>query len=193
MFKKTPGPYADRLPPGQHPTEDLPVLHYGTVPKIDIATWRLRVFGEVDRESSFDFEELRRLPLVDVTADIHCVTTWTKLDARWRGVPFSEIHELCAPRESATYVLVHGAPDYTTGVPLDVLLGPDVILATEYDGRPLTLEHGWPVRLVVPKLYFYKSAKWVTGIEYLSEPKLGFWERSGYSETADPWREERYA
>lgn len=193
MFKKPATEHGDRLPPGQRLASDFPVLHYGSVPKIDIDTWRFRVFGEVEEGIAFTCEEFVRLPMTEFTCDIHCVTTWSKFDTHWRGVSFADIHERIRPREGASYVLVHGAPSYTTGAPLEKLLAEDVFFAVEYEGEPLTPEHGWPVRLVVPKLYFYKSAKWVTGIEYLREPKLGFWEDLGYSETADPWREERYA
>lgn len=182
----------DRLPPGQRLTGDLPVLHYGRAPAVDLDAWRFRTFGEVTDRLELTLEEFKSLPAVDLVADIHCVTTWSKFDSHWRGVLFSTVNELARPTAGATYGLIHGEPDYTTGLPLEALLDDDVIFAYEYEGMPITAEHGAPVRLVVPKRYFYKSAKWVTGVEYLTEPRLGFWERAGYSESADPWREERY-
>jgi DMSO/TMAO reductase YedYZ molybdopterin-dependent catalytic subunit len=182
-----------RLPDGQHLTTGFPVLHYGQVARVDLEKWRFRVFGEVRQPLELTLEDLKRLPVTDLVADIHCVTTWSKFDTRWRGVRFSEIHKLVAPAAGVTYGLAHAEQGYTTGLPLAAWLDDDVLIAWEYDGEPLTAEHGGPVRMVVPKRYFYKSAKWVTGMEYLSRPQLGFWERNGYSEGADPWREERYA
>ncbi len=185
-----------RLPPGQVLTEKFPVLHYGPVPHYpDLSKWDLRVFGLVKEEKRLTWEEFNRLPRTRVVADIHCVTRWSKLDTVWEGVRFRDFLE-AVPVEvlpEARYVLVHAEYGFTANLPLEVMLDDDVLLATHYDGKPLTPEHGYPLRLVVPKKYFWKSAKWVRGIEFLAEDRLGFWEQAGYHNEADPWKEKRFA
>ncbi len=184
---------ADRIPPGQYKTEKFPVLHYGSVPNTRLETWDFRVFGEVDSPLRLTWDEFKALPRKTITTDIHCVTRWTKLDTVWEGVPIQEILRLAAVRPSATHVIEHAEQGYTTNVPLAVLDDSDVLLADTFDGQPLEKEHGWPLRLVLPKKYFWKSAKWIRGLELLDHDQLGFWERYGYSNAADPWKEERYS
>jgi DMSO/TMAO reductase YedYZ molybdopterin-dependent catalytic subunit len=183
-----------RIPPGQHRVTDFPVLHVGAVPYANAPTdWDLRVFGLVENPMRWDFGELRALPKSQVTCDIHCVTSWSKLDTAWEGVSMSWLLDQVKPLPSATHVLAHADPDYTTNMPLDDLRRDDVLLAYRFDGQELEPEHGRPLRLLVPHLYFWKSAKWLRGLEFLDADQLGFWERYGYSNTADPWKEERYA
>ncbi|HEU4428790.1 MAG TPA: sulfite oxidase-like oxidoreductase [Myxococcota bacterium] len=181
-----------RIPPGQTETRKWPVLHYGEIPRYAPGRWDFRCFGLVDEERRWSLAELKALPQVETTSDIHCVTTWSRLDARFRGV---RVRDLIAPlrvKPEAQFVLVHADPGYTTNLPLADLMGDDVLLATHADGEPLSPEHGGPVRLVVPKLYFWKSAKWVRGFELVDIDVPGFWERAGYHMRGDPWREERY-
>ena len=184
---------ADRIPPGQYRTEKFPVLHYGSVPHTKLETWDFRVFGEVDNPIRLTWDEFKALPRKTITTDIHCVTRWTKLDTKWEGVPIQEILRLAQVRPSATHVVEHAEQGYTTNLPLTVLDDDDVILADTFDSKELELEHGWPLRLVAPKRYFWKSAKWIRGLEFLTHDQLGFWERYGYSNAADPWKEERYS
>ncbi len=184
---------ADRIPPGQYKTDKFPVLHYGSVPNMDLATWDFRVFGEIDAPFRLTWDEFKALPRKTVTTDIHCVTRWTKLDTVWEGVPIQEILARAGVRPSAMHVIEHAEQGYTTNVPLSVLDDDDVLLADTFDGRPLDKEHGWPLRLVLPKRYFWKSAKWIRGLEFLDRDQPGFWERYGYSNNAEPWQEERYS
>jgi DMSO/TMAO reductase YedYZ molybdopterin-dependent catalytic subunit len=191
---RAPGPdAAGRTPPGQYLTEKLPVLHYGSVPKVDLAAWDFRVFGLVDAPLTLTWDQLRTLPRAQVTVDIHCVTRWSKLDTVWEGVPIRAILDLAGARPEATHVVAHCEQGYTTNVPLAVLDDTDVLLADTYDGRPLDPEHGYPLRLLVPKRYFWKSAKWIRGLELLDHDVAGFWERYGYHNDADPWKEERFS
>jgi DMSO/TMAO reductase YedYZ molybdopterin-dependent catalytic subunit len=183
-----------RLPPGQHLVRDFPVLHAGSIPYTEPPSdWDFRVFGRVERPARWSFEEFRKLPTSMATCDIHCVTTWSKLDTVWEGVPMTWLLDQVHPLPEATHVLAHAEEGYTANLAIDRLLGEDVLLAYRYDGRELDPEHGRPLRLLVPSLYFWKSAKWLRGLEFLDRDLLGFWERYGYSNTADPWREERYA
>ena len=182
-----------RVPPGQHIVKDWPVLHAGAVPRIDPAAWTLRIFGLVATERRLSFQDFMALPMVKVRSDIHCVTTWSLLDNIWEGVGSSAIRELGPPLPPAKFVVVHAAGDWTTNIPMEDFLQPDVLLAVEHNGRPIPPEHGAPVRLVVPRLYFWKSAKWVTGIEYVVKDEPGFWESRGYHNHGDPWKEERYS
>ncbi len=182
-----------RVPPGQRVTEKFPVLHYGSVPKFDPQTWDLRVFGLVDEPLTLSYAEFLALPTMRIVADIHCVTGWSKLDTVWEGVPFQEVMKLVQVKPQATFVMVHCEQSYTTSLPLEVLMDDDVVFAYRYDDVPLTPEHGYPLRLVVPKRYFWKSAKWVRGLEFIAQDRLGFWEVRGYHNNADPWKEERYA
>jgi DMSO/TMAO reductase YedYZ molybdopterin-dependent catalytic subunit len=184
---------AARTPPGQYLTEKFPVLHYGSVPKTDLTAWTLRVWGEVDSPFSLTWDQFGTLPRKTVTTDIHCVTRWSKLDTAWEGVPIQEILRLAQVREAATHVVAHCEQGYTTNMPLTVLDDDDVLLADTFGGAPLEKDHGWPLRLLVPKRYFWKSAKWIRGLEFLDHDQLGFWERYGYHNDADPWKEERFS
>ena len=184
---------AGRVPPGQYLTEKFPVLHNGSVPKVDLATWDLRVYGEVDNPFRLTWAEFKALPRKQVTTDIHCVTRWSKLDTHWEGVPIQAILEMAQVRPSATHVVGHAEQGYTANLPLSVLDDDDVLLADRYEGEPLEAEHGWPLRLIVPKRYFWKGPKWIRGLEVTTEDRLGFWERYGYNNDADPWKEERFS
>jgi len=181
-----------RVPPGQRLTREFPVLHHGTVHRIDPAQWTFRIFGLVEKERTLSFAEFTALPQITVKADIHCVTTWSRLDNLWQGIGTAEIKKLVAIKPTARFVMVHGAGGFTTNLSLEDFFQPDVLFALQYDGKPITPEHGAPVRLVVPRLYFWKSAKWVTGVEFMKDDAPGFWERNGYHMRGDPWREERY-
>jgi DMSO/TMAO reductase YedYZ molybdopterin-dependent catalytic subunit len=181
-----------RLPPGQYLTEKWPVLHAGTVPNTDLAAWDFHVSGEVENPISLSWEEFTALPTREVTMDIHCVTRWSRFDAGFKGVHWSTLAELVRPKPGARYVLAHAEQDFTSNVPLSALEDEEALLAYEADGEPLTPEHGWPLRLVIPKRYFWKSAKWLRGIELLDHDEPGFWERLGYHNEADYWKEERY-
>jgi DMSO/TMAO reductase YedYZ molybdopterin-dependent catalytic subunit len=182
-----------RLPPGQVLTRKWPVLTYGETPAVDLRTWSFRCFGLVEAPISWTWEQFLELPRVEVTSDVHCVTRWSRFDNRWEGVAVSEVLRQARVGPEAVAVTVHADPDYTTNVLLDDLRGPDVVLAIKHDGRDLPAEHGGPCRLVVPRLYFWKSAKWVTGFEFLDVNAPGFWEVNGYHLRADPWNEERYS
>ena len=184
---------AERIPPGQYRTEKFPVLHYGSTPNTDLASWDFKVFGEVDSPFTLTWAEFKSLPRKMVGTDIHCVTRWTKLDTSWEGVPIQEILERAQVRPKAGFVLAHSEQGYTANMPLAVLNDSDVLLADTFDGQPLELEHGWPLRLLVPKRYFWKSAKWIRGLEFVDHDILGFWERYGYNNDADPWKEERFS
>jgi DMSO/TMAO reductase YedYZ molybdopterin-dependent catalytic subunit len=181
-----------RLPPGQYLTEKWPVLHAGTVPATDLATWDFRVFGAVESPITLSWEKFTALPAREIRTDIHCVTRWSRFDTSFKGVHWSELARLVSPKPSARYVLAHAEQDYTANVPLKALEADDALLAYEADGEPLAPEHGWPLRLVVPSRYFWKSAKWLRGIELLDHDQPGFWERLGYHNDADFWTEERY-
>ena len=182
----------ERLPPGQYLTEKWPVLHAGMVPRTDLAAWDFRVWGEVDNPVSLSWEQLSGLPTVELTQDIHCVTRWSRFDVTFAGVPWSTVRELIGQRPSARYAVAHAEQGFTANVPISFLEDEHALLATHADGDPLTPEHGWPLRLVIPGKYFWKSAKWLRGIELSATDKPGFWERYGYHNDADPWREERY-
>ena len=184
---------SDRVPPGQRLTEKFPVLHYGSIPKFDRETWDLRVFGLVEDPITMSYDQLLELPATRIVADIHCVTGWSKLDTIWEGVLFRDLMKMVEVKPHAMFVMVHCEQGFTTNVPLDVLMDDDVLLAYRYDDLPLPPEHGYPLRLVVPKKYFWKSAKWVRGLEMMAQDRLGFWEVRGYHNDADPWKEERYA
>ncbi len=183
----------ERVPPGQHLASRLPVLHYGTVPQVNLALWELKVFGLVAKPLRLSYDEVRALPSRRIQADIHCVTTWSVLDTAWEGVPFEEIIARAELLPSALFVMAHGEGGYSTSIPLERLRSDDVLLAYRYDDEELTPAHGYPLRLLVPALYFWKSAKWLRGLEFLAEDRLGFWEQRGYNNAADPWKEERFA
>jgi DMSO/TMAO reductase YedYZ molybdopterin-dependent catalytic subunit len=182
-----------RLPPGQYLTEKWPVLHAGGLPQIDLATWDFRVFGEVEQPLTLSWDELSALPVVEVTQDVHCVTRWSRFDVTFAGVPWSVIRDRVQPRPGANFAIAHAEQGFTANVPTRFLELEGAMLATHADGEPLTLEHGWPVRLIVPGKYFWKSAKWLRGIELSAADKPGFWERYGYHTDADPFQEQRYA
>lgn len=182
-----------RVPPGQYVTEGFPILHVGSIPPFDRRSWDLKIWGLVETPVKLTYDEVRALPVKEVVADIHCVTGWSKLNTRWKGVSPQELLRLARPTPEAAYVLVHCEGGYTTNLPLAALLDDSVVFAYGYGGKELLPEYGWPLRLVVPKLYFYKSGKWVRGLELMAEDRPGFWEQRGYHNDADPWKEERFA
>jgi len=181
-----------RVPPGQYLTGRLPVLHAGTVPRVDPASWDFEVGGLVGAPLRFDFAGFRSLPARELVADIHCVTKWSKLDTRWEGVPVADLLARARPHPSATHVLVRAEHGFTANLPLEDFARPGNLFAYRYDGAEIDPEHGWPLRLVVPHLYFWKSVKWARGFDLLDHDEPGFWERNGYHMLGDPWREQRY-
>jgi DMSO/TMAO reductase YedYZ molybdopterin-dependent catalytic subunit len=181
-----------RLPPGQYLTDKWPVLHAGSVPHTDLATWDFRVFGSVENEISLSYDELQELPQAEITVDIHCVTRWSRFDATFRGVHWRELAKVVTPGPEARFVVAHAEQGFTSNVPLAAIEDDDSLIAWEADGEPLTPDHGWPVRLVVPSRYFWKSAKWLRGLELRPNDRPGFWERYGYHNDADYWQEQRY-
>jgi DMSO/TMAO reductase YedYZ molybdopterin-dependent catalytic subunit len=182
-----------RLPPGQVLTDKWPVLHYGSVPKVDLGTWDFRVFGLVEREQRWTWDAFQSLPRVQVRSDIHCVTRWSRYDNLWEGVAVKEVLREAGVSPRAAFVIEHAEQGYTTNLPLSELLKDDAVLALKHDGKELAPEHGWPLRLVVPGRYFWKSAKWIRALELVADDRPGFWETNGYSNAADPWKEERYS
>ena len=185
-------PKADRLPPGQYVANKWPVLHVGPVPRFDPKTWDFRVAGLVEQPLRFTWDEFNTLPRITVVSDIHCVTTWSRFGNTWEGVSTREILQRARVKPEARHVMVSAENAYTANLPLQALQAEDALFATHHDGSPLDPEHGYPLRLVVPRLYFWKSAKWVRGIELMAEDRPGFWEQRGYNNNADPWKEERY-
>ena len=185
--------YGDRVPPNQRLTEGWPVLTYGSAPRVDLKDWRFIVAGLVEEEMTFTWEQFNALPQVNLRSDIHCVTGWSKLDNDWEGVAFTELLRHVRPKPEATHVLVHCYGAYTTNVPLADLTQEGVLFAHTHNGQPLPAEHGGPLRLVVPHLYFWKSAKWVRGLQFMAGDRPGFWEQYGYHIRGDPWKEERYS
>ena len=183
---------ADRLPPGQYLTEKWPVLHYGGVPKVDLATWTFTLSGLVLEPQSLTYDQVKALPRRTVKSDVHCVTRWSLLDSTWEGVPVSEVMKLVELKPEATHVMVHGEHGYTTNLSLEDFLRQENMLVDTRNGEPISPEHGWPLRLFVPHLYFWKSAKWVRGFEFMAGDRPGFWEQYGYHMRGDPWAEERY-
>ena len=182
-----------RLPPGQVQTQKWPVLHYGSVPRVDLAKWSLRVDGLVEHLQQWSWQEFQALPRVQVLSDIHCVTRWSRYDNRWEGVALKEVLRRAVPEAAARFAVIHAAQGFTTNLPISELEQDDVLLADKHDGEPLTPDHGWPLRLVAPRRYFWKSAKWIERIELVETDAPGFWERNGYHNEADPWREERFS
>jgi DMSO/TMAO reductase YedYZ molybdopterin-dependent catalytic subunit len=183
----------ERLPPGQVVTQKWPVLTYGATPRADLQGWTFRCFGLVDEEVSLTWQEFLELPRVEVNSDIHCVTRWSRLDNRWEGVAFSEILRRVRIRPDVVAVMAHSEGGYTTNILLSDLSDERALLALKHDGQDMPAEHGGPCRLVVPKLYFWKSAKWIRAFEFLDVNAPGFWEANGYHLHADPWKEERYS
>ncbi|MCX9190811.1 sulfite oxidase-like oxidoreductase [Carbonactinospora thermoautotrophica] len=190
-----PAEAADRLPPGQRVQQQLPVLHYGPVPKFRPQTWDLRVFGatKTGEEFAINWADFQRLPRVTVRADFHCVTKFSVLDNEWHGIPTSVILREVPPAPNVTHVMVWAEYGYSANMRLADFASPNSLLATHHNGEQLTPEHGFPVRLIVPHLYAWKGPKWVRGIEYLTEDRRGFWEERGYHNLADPWKEQRYS
>lgn len=193
-----------RLPPGQSLTQRFPVLHYGSVPQVNLAQWDFQVFGEVEETKSWNWTEFNRLPRTKVTLDLHCVTRWSKFDTVWEGVSVKMLVEqgFIKPKPSAQFVIQHCEQGYTTNTPIDLLLSDNMLMATHYDGKPLDGDHGWPLRMVIGALpgqlanktaYLWKGGKWLRGLEFATQDRLGFWERLGYNNEADPWREQRYS
>jgi DMSO/TMAO reductase YedYZ molybdopterin-dependent catalytic subunit len=182
----------DRLPPGQSLTQKWPVLHVGSVPQFNPATWDFYIRGLVKESKRFTWAEFSALPTVTQTSDMHCVTRWSKFDSSFEGIPVAEVMQHVELLPGATHVMVHADPSYTTNIALDDFLDDDVMFPLKYEGQPLAPEHGYPVRLLVPKLYLWKSAKWVRGLEFMAEDKPGFWENYGYHNHGNPWQEERF-
>lgn len=181
-----------RLPPGQRRVENWPVLDLGVQPEVTTAAWRLVVDGLVERPVTWDWAAFRAMPVFRDVSDIHCVTAWSRFDNAWEGVSAGEILAAVRPLPEARFVVFHSSDDYTTNLPLADFAAPDVLLTHSWQGRPLPREHGGPVRAVVPKLYFWKSAKWIRRIELIAADRSGFWETRGYHDHGDPWTEQRY-
>ena len=182
-----------RLPPGQSLTLKFPVLHYGPTPQYhDLSQWDLRVFGLVEEEKRFSYADILAMPKTQITTDIHCVTRWSKFDMAWEGVLFRDFLKYVNVKPAARYVVAHCEYNFTANLPLQAMLDDDVLLAYHYDGRPLEAEHGYPLRTLVPKRYFWKSAKWLRGLEFRADDSPGFWEQAGYHNEADPWQEQRF-
>ncbi|MCS0501894.1 sulfite oxidase-like oxidoreductase [Ancylobacter mangrovi] len=186
-------PENERLPPGQHLVRDWPVLDLGLQPRIPLETWRLDVTGAVETPVSWDWPTFRAQKQTSEVTDIHCVTTWSRYDNRWEGLSTRDLLDLVMPRAEASHVMLHSYDGYTTNLPLEDFAAEDALLVHSWEGQPLTLEHGGPVRLMVPHLYFWKSAKWLKKIEFRTSDQRGFWEERGYHNHADPWKEERYS
>ncbi len=183
----------ERLPPGQHLVTNWPVLDLGQQPRIQQSTWALQIVGGVENPVTLDWDAFHRLPQSRKLSDIHCVTTWSRYDNRWQGVSTHDLLDLVMPRPEVRFVMLTGYDGYTTNLPLADFASEDGILATAWEGEPLTRDHGGPMRLVIPHLYFWKSAKWLRRIEFLIGDQAGFWEKNGYHMRGDPWREERYS
>ena len=182
----------DRLPPGQYLTEKWPVLHAGSIPRFDPGQWDFKIWGLVEEPVRLTYQEFVGLPKTTLRSDIHCVTAWSKLDVNFEGVPAKAVLALAKPKPDAKFVMVHAEQGYEANLPLEYLLADDALFAYRADGRDLTPEHGWPLRLVVPRLYFWKSAKWVRGLTFTLSDEPGFWETYGYHNRGDPWLEQRY-
>lgn len=186
-------PEDQRLPPGQHLTKDWPVLDLGVVPPVSRERWRLDVYGAIENPVFWTFAEFTAQKQAQFTSDIHCVTTWSRYDNQWEGLATRELLAACQPREDTRFVVLHSYDGYTTNLALDDFAAEDALLAHSWSGQPLSDEHGGPVRLVVPHLYFWKSAKWLQAIEFLTDDAPGFWEVRGYHNRGDPWAEQRYS
>jgi DMSO/TMAO reductase YedYZ molybdopterin-dependent catalytic subunit len=184
---------AGRLPPGQALTEKWPVFTAAGPPQFDPVTWRFQVTGLVDQPLSFTYDEFLALPQVEAVSDIHCVTRWSRFDNTWEGIAFRTVAELARPKPEAKFVLFKCMAPYSSNIPLEACMDEGVLFAHSHDGVPLLPQHGWPLRLVVPQLYFWKSAKWVNRVEFLAQDQLGFWEKLGYHNEGDPWKQQRRA
>ena len=184
-------PAGERVPPGQFVAKTFPVLTYGDTPEVDLSAWRMRVWGLVHNEIELDWAQFCALPWVELNADFHCVTQWSSLDQTWEGVWVADLLELAGVDPTARHIMAHCFGDYTTNVPLDLALS-EGLLAHKQNGAEIGKDHGWPLRLIIPSRYGWKSAKWVNGIELMAEDAPGFWEQRGYNNNADPWQEERF-
>ncbi len=182
-----------RLPPGQHLTSKFPILHVGRVPQFDPEKWDLIISGDVENKFRWKWQEFLALPKIVDVSDFHCVTSWSRYDCRWAGVKLKDIISMAKPSREVSTIFVYCDGGYTTDIPLTEGMKDNVLLAYELDDKPLPSEHGGPVRLVVPDLYAYKCAKWLRQIEFMKSHELGYWEQRGYSDSADPWKEERYS
>jgi DMSO/TMAO reductase YedYZ molybdopterin-dependent catalytic subunit len=182
----------NRLPPGQHLTPGFPVLDLGIKPEISLTDWRLEVGGLVENAKTFTWEEFNALPQFEDVSDFHCVTTWSKFDVRWSGVAFFTLGEVVKPKPEARFVLFSSYDGYTTNVPIEHMMDDDVLIATKLNGEPVPRDHGGPARVIIPKLYAWKGAKFIRAMEFSAEDKPGFWELRGYNTTADPWTEDRF-
>lgn len=189
----TADPTRERLPPGQRLVEDWPVLDLGVLPRVTTDNWTLTVDGLVNQPLSWRWDELTAQPRETFLSDIHCVTSWSRYDNHWQGVGTRALLALAQPKAEARFVVCHASDGYTTNLPLDAFLAEDALLATHWEGQPISRDHGGPVRVVVPKLYFWKSAKWVKRLELIAEDRRGYWEVRGYHNEADPWQEQRYS
>ncbi|MFI5253258.1 MAG: sulfite oxidase-like oxidoreductase [Bacteroidota bacterium] len=181
-----------KTPPGQVATVKFPVYTFSETPDIDSKVWRLRVWGEVEEESEWTWDEFMKLPQTTLRADFHCVTRWSRFDDDWTGVLFIDFVKFIRVKPSAKYVMQHGYDGYTTNNPLEIMLNEDVIFAHTFNSQPLPREHGGPMRIFTPRRYAWKGAKWVNGIEFMRNDKPGLWEMNGYNTTADPWKAERF-
>jgi DMSO/TMAO reductase YedYZ molybdopterin-dependent catalytic subunit len=186
-------PDTERLPPGQHLVKNWPVLDLGVQPQIRLDTWRLELRGLVENQLTLSWKSFLALDQTSKVSDIHCVTTWSRYDNEWQGVSTRDLLDEAMPKPEATHVMLSSYDGYETNLPLTDFAAEDAMLATHWEGEPLTAEHGGPLRLVVPHLYFWKSAKWLRRIEFLNADQAGFWERNGYHMYGDPWREQRYS
>ena len=184
---------AGRLPPGQSATLKWPVLHVGRVPRFDPQTWDFRITGLVEKPVRLTWDEFTRLPMTQVTVDMHCVTRWSRFDVRWEGVLFTQVMKLITVKPGAKFVMVHAEEGFTSNVRLDDLMQPATLFALKHNGEPLPADHGYPVRLVVPHLYAWKSVKWVHGLEFMAQDAPGLWEEKGYHMRGDPFKEQRYS
>jgi DMSO/TMAO reductase YedYZ molybdopterin-dependent catalytic subunit len=192
FFQKPTAAEGDRVPPGQYLTKGFPIMTYGQTPHIDRDNWQLKVWG-LATAKSFTWADIMDLPQHDFTADFHCVTRWSKLDVQWRGVKVTDVMAAIKVEPTATHIMQHCYGGYTTNLPLADFLQPENFFAHTLFGEPLPVEHGGPLRLVVPHLYAWKSAKWINGLEFLDRNESGFWERNGYHDRGEPWAEERYS
>ena len=193
-----------RLPPGQALTQKFPVLHYGPIPRFDAAVWDLHMWGEIEEEVRWSWEDFKKLPRTSITMDIHCVTRWSKFDTQWEGISLKTLADegLLQIKEDAKYLLQHAEFGFTVNIPVELAMGDNFLLATHFNGEPLTADHGFPLRGVIGHIpgrdelaspYFWKGAKWLRGLEFLNEDQLGFWEQAGYHNEADVWKEQRFS
>lgn len=192
FFQKPDEELGDRVPPGQYLAKGFPVLTYGDIPIVATNNWEFRVWG-LAKEAKFTWADFMALPQHEFTADFHCVTHWSKLDVKWRGIKVLDLMKLVELDPTAVQVMEHCYGGYTTNLPLEDFLKDENFFAYELDGEPLSPEHGGPLRSVIPHLYAWKSAKWINGLEFLAEEELGFWERNGYHSRGEPWSQERYS